>query len=171
MSLLSTRPLRGLLAGLLSALLVACGGGSDAPAPAAPLATLSSEIPVVYLQGDFYGNWPVQSYVARTEAEWRQIWDQHDPQQIPAPEMPVVDFALHTVVGVSLGWGADGCHGFQIVRIMEEAEQIRVEYRHTFPDWGTGSPQFFCTMALVPLVGFAKIPATAKPIVFTQLQG
>lgn len=169
MSLLSAPRLRGLLACVLSTLLVACGGGSDVPSGAGPLSAEASEIPVSQVEGNFYGNWPVQNYVARTDAQWRQIWDRHDPLQIPAPEMPVVDFSVNTVVGVSLGWGADGCHGLQIVRIMEDTEQIRIEYRHTFPDWGTAAPQFACTMSLVPLVAFVKIPATVKPIVFAQL--
>src|SRR5688572_12448561 len=106
---LTCAPLRGLLACLLSALLVACGGGSDAPSGAAALSAEPADIPIAYVEGNFYGDWPVQSYVARTEPEWSRIWDLHDPMQEPAPEKPAVDFSVHTVVGVSLGWGPSGC--------------------------------------------------------------
>jgi hypothetical protein len=115
------------------------------------------------VEGNFYGDWPAQNYVARTEAQWTQIWDQHDPLQWPAPTTPAVDFSAFTVVGLSLGWGPSGCHGLAITRITEEPAQLRVEYRRWAPQ-----PTDICTASLVPLVAFVKIPATAKPVVFTE---
>lgn len=164
MPLFPVHRLPGLFACLLSATLVACGGGGSEVEPiAAPLTSPSSEIAVLRLAGNFYGDWPVQSYVARTESEWSRIWDLHDPMQSPAPERPVVDFSAYTVAGVSLGWAPFGCDWLEIFRITDEPEQVRVEYRRV-----DASPLTACTANLVPLVAFVKIPATIKPIVFEQ---
>ena len=146
--------MRLLLAGLALLMFAACGGGGDSPVP--PI-----EIAVLRLEGNFYGNWPVQSYVARTDSEWSRIWDLHDPMQSPVPARPVVDFAAYTIAGISQGWGPTGCDGLVILRITDEPEQVRVAYRRLVV------PAFaVCTASLVPLLIFVKIPATAKPIVF-----
>lgn len=126
---------------------------------------LASDVPFARLGGNFYGDWPVQNHVARTQAQWSQIWDQHDPMQSPTPEKPVVDFSAHTVVGVSMGWGPSGCDGVEIVRIAQEPGQLRVVYRRTIVP-----PMVACTTAMVPLITFVTIPATAEPVVFELAQ-
>jgi len=145
-----------LLVACLTLLMFAACGGDDSPVP-------RIEIAVLRLEGNFYGSWPVQSYVARTGSEWSRIWDLHDPLQSPVPARPVVDFASYTVAGVSQGWGPSGCDGLEVPRITDEPEQVRVEYRRLVV-----SPLVGCTAALVPLVIFVKIPATTKPVVFEQ---
>jgi hypothetical protein len=147
--------LPGFLACLLSAMLVACGGGGTSP---------STEIAFLPIEGNFNGNWPVNSYVARTDSEWSQIWDLQGPKLSPPPPRPVVDFAAYTIVGASLGGGPTGCYSMDIPRITDEADQIRVEFRQV-----VALPPIACSQGGVSLVIFVKIPATTKPIVFQQV--
>lgn len=147
------------IARLMGALVVAafvssCGGGSDFQ---------PRDLAYSYVEGDFYGDWPVQVYAARTRPEWIAIWDHHDPLQYPPPDMPEVDFSAYTVAGISLGWGASGCHGMAIDQVREEESQVRVTYRRVLP-----GPLMICTASLVPLVAFLKIPATTKPVLFNE---
>src|SRR6185369_12987208 len=121
-----TNPMhRTLLALTLAATLVGCGGGSEVEPTSLP--SPSSQIAVLPLEGDSYGKWPVQSYVARTDSEWSQIWDLHDSLQSPPPARPVVDFTAYTVAGVSQGGAGSGCDGLEVLRITDEPEQVRVE--------------------------------------------
>jgi hypothetical protein len=153
MPLFPARRLPSFFACLLFATLVACGGGGP-----------PNEIAFLPIEGNFTGNWPVNSYVARTDSEWSQIWDLQGPKLSPPPARPVIDFAAYTVVGASLGFGPTGCYGMDIPRIADEADQIRVEFRRLVAPPPTG-----CSQGLVSLVIFVKIPATTKPIVFEQV--
>jgi len=126
MPLFPVRRVPGLFACLLSATLVACGGGSEVEPTSLP--SPSSQIAVLPLEG-VHGSWPVQSYVARTDSEWSRIWDLQGPNLSPAFARPVVDFAAYTVAGVSQGMAGSGCDGLEVLRITDEPEQIRIEYR------------------------------------------
>jgi hypothetical protein len=118
---------------------------------------LSREIAFASIEGHF-GVWPVQSYVARTDSQWRQMWEMHAPAQT----RPRVDFSANTVAGVSLA-GAHSCSRVEIPRVIEEPEQIRVDYR-----WADVPPDTLCAAVIVPLTAFIKIPATAKPVIFQR---
>jgi hypothetical protein len=136
----------------MSAALIACGGGStDEP----------REIPFARVQGDFSGEWAVKTYVARSDSEWIQIWNQFVPNFDPAPR-PVVDFSNNTVVGISLGSGSNGCEAVAISRVTETSSEIDVEYHRS-----SALPGQLCGATLVPLVDFVEISATTKPIVFS----
>jgi len=153
MPILSIHPWRASCACLLSAALVACGGGSnDDP----------KDIPFARVQGDFFGTWPVQTYVARSDSEWSQVWNQFVPNFEPPVPRPVVDFSAYTVVGISLGWGSNGCDGVAISRVTETSSEIDVEYRRLSALPGQG-----CGASLVPLIDFVEIAATTKPVVFS----
>ena len=133
---ISARRLPFLFACVLSAALVACGGGGPKRSPlAAPLSSQMTLISAVPLVVNSHGAWPVQDFVARTETEWSQIWDQPAPMGSPDPAEPAVvpeptvDFSAYTVIGVSLGIGSNGCDGIEFLRITDEIVQIRAEYR------------------------------------------
>ena len=140
-----------------AAFLIGCGGGSEFE---------PRDLSFSPVEGDFYGDWPVQTYVVRTNAEWVAVWDQHDSLSFPPPQMPEVDFSTYTVVGVSLGWGPNGCHRLRVTQIREEELQVRVLYQHLVPNEGS-----VCFLAFVPLVAFVKLPATAKQVLFAQTDG
>ena len=153
MTVFSIRLLRATCACLLSASLIACGGGTnDEP----------KDIPFARVQGDFFGEWPVQTYVARSDSEWSQVWNQFVSYFEPPAPKPVVDFSAYTVVGISLGWGFNGCEGVAISRVMETSTEIDVEYRRLSALPGQG-----CTASVVPLIDFVEISATTKPVVFS----
>jgi hypothetical protein len=140
-----------------TAFVMACGGGSEFE---------PRDLSFSPVEGSFYGDWPVQSYVVRTRPEWIAVWSQHDSLQFPPPQMPEVDFLGYTIVGISLGWGPSGCHGLRIAKVREEQLQVRVFYQRVIPDAGA-----ICTASEVPLVAFVKIPATAKEVLFAQSDG
>jgi hypothetical protein len=145
---------RTLSLALLSALATGCGGGEAGPVALA----------LAQIAGDFNGEWPVQTYVARNTAEWTQIWASHKSFSIPSPAMPVVDFLAFTVVGMALGWRPSGCYGMQIVGATESDSAVTVQYRELI-----APPGVACTAALVFLVQFATIPRTDKPVTFVQI--
>jgi hypothetical protein len=115
------------------------------------------------IPGDFFGEWPVRTYVARTQSEWEQVWAAHTPFVFPPPTIPTVDFSSYTVVGVALGSRPSGCNGMQIVDAKESASEVLVQFRELIPPPGAG-----CTAAIVFLVEFATIPKTSKPVNFVQ---
>jgi hypothetical protein len=143
-----------LIAVLLCASIVGCGGG-EPEVVALPLAPLP---------GDFFGEWPVQTYVARTPSEWQQIWDAHTSLAFPPPAIPIVDFGMSTVVGVALGFRPSGCNAMQIVGATDSASEVLVQFRELLPPPGVG-----CAGVVVFLVQFATIPKTDKPVKFIQI--
>jgi hypothetical protein len=145
---------RTLSLALLSALATGCGGGTSGPAALA----------LAQIAGDFNGEWPVQTYVARNAAEWTQIWASHKSFSIPSPAMPVIDFLAYTVAGVALGWRPSGCYGMQIVGATETDSAVTIQYRELIAPQGVA-----CTAALVFLVQFVAIPRTDKPVTFVQI--
>jgi hypothetical protein len=145
---------RTLAVALLCAFATACGDGT----------TESIALAMAQIPGDFYGEWPVQTYVARNAAEWAQIWASHKPLTIPVPVMPVVDFSAYTVVGIALGRRPSGCYATEIVDATGTESQITVQFRELTPPPGVG-----CTAALVFPVQFVTIPRTDKPVTFVQI--
>ena len=138
------------------ALLAGCGGGSEFQA---------RDLPLAAVQGDFYGDWPVAQYVIHTQAEWAAAWARHDSWQSPVPDLPQVDFAVNTVVGVTLGWAPDSCYGLRVDGVREEETRITFTYHRTAP-----GPAALCLGSISPLVAFVAIPATSKPVVFIETQ-
>ena len=70
------------------------------------------------------------------------------------------------VLGVTRGTGNSGCYGLQITKVTEHADDIRTEFVQSRP---TGI--MYCSMALVPLTDFVVVPASPKPVVFTEKNG
>lgn len=138
----------------LAGVLQACGGS----APFVPV-----ELPITRIAA----NWRVsdlqQTYTVRTAAEWRSAWEANEPQTIPRADLPQVDFSQSMVVGLTLGSGPNGCHSLAIVRVVEEADVIRVEYRRR-P--GPTELPVSCTLAVVALTDFVSIKKSDKRVTF-----
>lgn len=57
----------------------------------------------------------VEARAARTEADWRKLWDEHTSTQIPRPAAPRIDFAKEMVVCVFAGEKPTGGYGIEVV--------------------------------------------------------
>lgn len=137
--------------------ITACGGGGDDGAP---------ELGFSRLTAANYSVWPQQSYVVRSAAQWQAAWDAYEPGANPKPARPEVDFGTQMVVGLSLGWGPDGCHRVQMRRIVNALAEVRVEYVHTR---GISPPAIACTLAIVPLTDFVSVTRSDKPVRFVEV--
>jgi protease stability complex PrcB-like protein len=67
--------------------------------------------------------------VARTPAEWNELWRVHKP----ARPLAAVDFSKEMVVAVFLGTKPTAGYGVTIVSAVEEGGAVRVKYRETSP--------------------------------------
>lgn len=145
---------------LCTALLAGCGGGGDDTMPA--------ELPFDRVrQATQFGAWPEQGYVFSTDAQWASAWAAYMKGRAIVPaERPAVDFSKRTLLGVSRGWGANGCWGLNIVRVVETAAQLVVEYAQSK---GPASDGTLCTAALVPMADFVTVPRSDKPVIYTEL--
>lgn len=102
-----------------------------------------------------------QIYSIRTETEWHNAWQTHEPPTTPSTVRPTIDFSKRMVVGLTLGSGSNGCYGLAIRRVVEEDDQLRVEYAVSTPPVGAG-----CTQAIVPLTDFVVLERIDKPVAF-----
>jgi len=145
---------------LCSGLLAACGGGSEDPWPA--------ELPFERVrQATQFGDWPEQGYAFGTDAQWASAWAAYISGRALGPvDRPEVDFSRRNLLGVSRGWGNNGCWGLNITRVVETAAQIRVEYVQSK---GPAAPDMLCTQALVPMADFVTVPKSDKPVVYTEV--
>lgn len=151
-------PARWASAGLL-AMLAACGGGTADP--------WADRLPE--LAGATALNWADGTYRFTTEQAWSDAW-KATPLYLPAPgqphpALPSVDWVHRMVVGVAVT-GSNGCASVGIVGAEETTTEVVVRYRVV----QTPPPGVACTAALVRLVHFTDIAASAKPVVF-QRQG
>lgn len=137
-------------------LLAGCGGGSSIAEP--------EELPTRRVQAVFAQPWPEATYVIRTDAEWQAAWAGYASGLTPPPQRPAVNFAQDMLLGLSRGWGPDGCHSVRIKRVYEEATRVRVEFQHQRGLTGVG-----CTLALVPLSDFVAVPRLGKAVVFVEV--
>ena len=85
---------------------------------------------------------------------------------ITPAERPAVDFGRHNLLGISRGWGNNGCWGLNITRVLETATQIRVEYLQSK---GPARPDTLCSQALVPMADFVTVPKSDKPVLYVEV--
>ena len=74
---------------------------------------------------------------AKTEAAWKQLWQQHSPDR----PRPVVDFTKEMVVGVFLGSRPTAGYGLEIVSAIEMNGTLVVRYKEAAPPRGTMTAQ------------------------------
>jgi len=147
--------LRVLMTVALIGVLAACGGSSTSES----VELSTSRIAAFWRTTDSQ-----ETYVIRSDGEWQAAWQKHEPQTYPKTERPQVDFSKDMVVGLSLGTGPNGCYGLSIRRVVEDAEEIRVEYIH-----GTGQPGLACTQATVALTDFVVVSKSEKRATFIRV--
>ena len=147
--------LKSTLSSLLLCAAVAACGGSDTFVPREVLATrMQAFWPATNLQ---------QKYTVRSDDEWQRVWLAHEPQTFPKTEQPRVDFSRKMIVGLTEGVGSNGCYGMSIRRVIEEEDQLRVEYISIVPP-----PFTICTQAIVALTDFVIVDRFDKRVVFVQ---
>jgi len=165
------RPL--ILASALSLLAAGCGGGGSArdagesdtllqPAPEIQFTTI--------LRGSSGGVPSRRQMVARTQAEWEEMWtlaNQLGPVPVdpasrtPLPPAPAIDFTTKQAIGVFMGSFASGGHATSITRIAPVGGTIVVHYREEAPP-----PGAIVTQAFEAPVHLVTIPASPDPVVF-----
>lgn len=148
--------MRRLVAALLSALIASCGGGGESPLEA---------VPVVPVRGaSWYAEWPVRTYVIRSQQEWQAAWAEVKNIGNPPPPLPAVDFTQNAVVGASIGWTGNACTPFSIRHIERRGADYQVEY-------GFGEPpprDAGCVAIIVPAYAFALVPAPVDHATFER---
>jgi len=138
------------------ALLAACGG--DGPAPQA--------VAFQSMQEDFTRSFPEGTYVFRNDTEMASAWSAAPQEFGEAKDMPVVDFAQDTIVGVSLGVGIR-CNIPVITQVSSHDGVVVVSYKTNLD---TGTTTLAC-LHRWRLTDFARIPATRDPVVFERVSG
>ncbi len=139
---------------VLAASLSACGGSGTFQPRDVPLARIAAMWATTDLR---------QIYSIRTDTEWHNAWQAHEPPTTPSTVRPTIDFSKSMVVGLTLGSGSNGCYGLNIRRVVEEETRLRVEYAVSTPPVGAG-----CTQAIVPLTDFVVLERIDKPIAFMR---
>ena len=143
--------LTALLLGLAS-----CGGGGDDPART----YLPTMLEAARLR------WHDGSYVLRTSGEWEAAWNGAEATRFFAdgtpdrPPLPAVDFSRQMVVGLVAGTGPNGCSGLALEPPVEAPGELTIRYT-IFTGAG-----MICTASTVPLVAFAAVAQSGKPVVF-----
>jgi PrcB C-terminal len=97
--------------------------------------------------------------VARTPAEWNEVWRRHAPDVPPA-----VDFGTRTVVAVFLGARPTAGFAVEITAVREEGGVLIVEWRETKP-----SSDMILAQVVTSPVHIASIPQFAGEIKFQKV--
>jgi hypothetical protein len=139
--------------GLALAGLAACGGGE----PLQPRELSMTRVSASWATTDLR-----QTYALRSDAEWLAAWAVHEPRTTPAAQRPAVDFSRQMVLGLTQGSGPNGCHGLSIRRVVEQPDQVQVQYAVTTAAAGGAG----CTQVIVPLTDFVIVERIDKPVVF-----
>lgn len=75
--------------------------------------------------------------IARTDAEWTRLWQQHSPDR----KRPAVDFSRDMVVAVFMGSRNTAGFGVEITGTSEANGALVVRYRETVPPSGAMTAQ------------------------------
>jgi hypothetical protein len=144
------------------AALAACGG-SDGPIELAfaRVAGLTSGLNLA--------TWPAGSYQARSAGAGQGLWALPQTVGTPSSPVPIVDFGLVMVVGVSEGLGSSGCDSLSITHVTESDTEVEVDYVRTALHFDPAHP-VGCAAVVVPLVDFVTIRQSDKPVRFVRSQ-
>lgn len=72
--------------------------------------------------------------VARDDAQWREIWNQHVSRELPPPQAPAVDFAQDMVVCVCIGNRPTAGWSVKVERAVKEHDTLWLDVREKAPD-------------------------------------
>jgi hypothetical protein len=105
------------------------------------------------------------TFVFDNEADWLAAW-----RALPAGfyqggalEIPLIDFNKDMVVGLSFGYGSNGCHGMRIINVVQDKNEINVFYLRSTPSAGS-----ICTANIADLSEYIAIPKSTTPIKFIK---
>jgi hypothetical protein len=79
--------------------------------------------------------------VARTEAEWLELWKEHTSSMLPRPDAPSIDWKHDMVVCVAIGPRPTAGYGVRITNVVGENGRIVVEAEESRPLPGAIVPQ------------------------------
>jgi hypothetical protein len=95
----------------------------------APPAPMTPATPVTIDKGDQSNVDDAKQAIARTDAEWARLWQQHSPDR----RRPSVDFSRQMVVGVFMGSRNTAGFAVEIAGTSEASGALVVRYRETVP--------------------------------------
>jgi hypothetical protein len=98
--------------------------------------------------------------VARTDAEWKELWRQH----AGAAKLPSVDLKTRTVVAVFLGTRSSAGYAAEIVGIKESEGALIVEWGERRPKGDEVAAQVLTSPAVI-----ASVPKFAGEIKFVRV--
>lgn len=102
--------------------------------------------------------------VARTQAEWGQLWTRMSAGQVPPPAAPKVDWKSEMVVALFMGERPTGGFGVAIKSVTYGDKEIVVAYEETAP-----SPDAITIQALTAPYAVAVVRRGSLPVRFTMV--
>lgn len=102
--------------------------------------------------------------VARTQAEWDQLWARLTANQVPPPAAPKVDWSKEMVVALFMGERPTGGFGISIKSVTYGEREIVVAYAESAP-----APDSFTIQALTAPYHVAVVRRSSLPVRFTML--
>ena len=108
--------------------------------------------------GDQSGYVEETYFVARTEAEWADIWERHSLVDIPSSPYPEIDFSENMVICAFLGRRPTAGYRVSIEGIWFELDHIRVELVEHNPRNQTLVAQIITQPYLFALLEFSDVP-------------
>ena len=109
------------------------------PGAARPNIPMMTEMPTMKTidKGDHSNMDDAKQVAVKTEAAWKQLWQQHSPDR----PRPAVDFTKEMVVGVFLGSRPTAGYSLEIVSAIEMNGTLVVRYREAAPPRGMMTAQ------------------------------
>jgi hypothetical protein len=147
---------RYIAATVLLLVLSACGGGDDTSTPR------QLEFSVLDTTSQS-GIQAARFTVAKTDAEWQALWSEDKASVLPRP---AVDLQSKMVLGVFVGERVDGCFTAEIMRVVQEAGTIRVEYRDLPPPL---RPDQGCSGNITHPGVLATVARSDLPVTFSKV--
>lgn len=144
------------LAGALALALAACGGGGG-DAGGTPIAFATVEA------ASFSGITTATTAVVRSDAAWASLWAMHAAWRLPPPPAPTVDFTRDEVLALFVGGRPDGCHGVEILRVLDDGQRRTVVYAESVP-----GPGVMCAAVATAPVQMVRVSASPLPVVFQR---
>ena len=99
---------------------------------AAILITAMAQTPVSFTtiqKGPLSGIDTARQVVVRSEAEWKTLWREHQPDR----EEPTVDFSRSIIVALFMGSRRTAGYGIEVTRVERTGDDLTVFYRQTTP--------------------------------------
>jgi hypothetical protein len=150
---------RFLAASAGAAVLVACGGGNDAPAaPPEPLQFSDVEVHA------FSGVAEARNVTVNDELGWSSVWTSHTANVQPAPSRPQVELSTQSIAAVFLG-KQTGCQRPLIDEVqLTPGQRVLVVYRVQRP-----GPEELCPPVVMTPVHMVRFPnAQRLPVEYRQ---